>query len=204
MRRRCGWRNGGICDRPKHLCGGAEAGVAKARRLGWLAGVDLKWRLSHVRGYLELGMVKEAKAELDAVPESEARQPEVVAMRVGLLQATEQWRPLRAYARDLVTAEPGECGWWIIWAYATRRASSVKAAQKVLREAAELHPQDATIQFNLGCYACQLGDLVEAKARVVRAVAIDSSFLKNAMDDPDLLPLREAEPDWMDATGEKS
>lgn len=159
--------------------------------------MELKWRLSHVRGYLELGMVKEAKAELDAIPEDEARRPEVVAMRVGLLQATEQWRPLRKYARELVAVDPGEAGWWIIWAYAARRADSVKAAQKVLREAEGHHPKDATVQFNLGCYACLLGDLAEAKARVVRAIAIDNSFLKNAIDDPDLLQLREAEPDWM-------
>lgn len=177
----------------------ADADVAKARRVGSFAGVDLKWRLSHVRGYLELGMVKEAKAELDAIPESDARRPEVVAMRVGMLQATEQWRPLLKYARELVSIDPAEVGWWIIWAYAARRATSVKAAQKVLLEAEGHHPQDATVQFNLGCYACLLGELPEAKARVVRAITIDSEFLKNALDDPDLQQLREAEPDWMNS-----
>lgn len=149
-------------------------------------------------------MVKEAKAELDAVPEEEARRPEVVALRVGMLQATEQWRALLKYAQKLVTIDPGEAGWWIIRAYAARRATSVKAAQSILLEAESLHSQDATVQFNLACYASQLGDFAEAKARVVRAVALDSSFLKNAMDDPDLQPLRDAEPDWMNAAGEKS
>ena len=178
-----------------------DGDVAKARGVGSFVGVDLKWRISHVRGYLELGMVKEAKAELEAVPEPEARRPEVVALWVALLQATEQWRPLRKYARDLVMLDPGEAGWWIIWAYAARRASSVKAAQKVLLDAEGHHPQDGTVQFNLGCYACLLGDLSEAKARVVRAVSIDNSFLKNAMDDPDLEALRAAEPDWMNSDG---
>jgi Tfp pilus assembly protein PilF len=166
--------------------------------------VDLKWRISHVRGYLELGMVKEAKAELDAVPEEESRLPEVVALKVGMLQATEQWKALLKYAQELVTTEPEAAGWWIIRAYAARRATSVKAAQRILLEAEALHSKDATVQFNLACYACQLGDLPEAKARVVRAVALDSSFLKNAMDDPDLQPLRDAEPDWMNAGEEKS
>ena len=177
-----------------------RGGIAKAHRAVSLCRVELKWRISHVRGYLELGMVKEAKAELDAIPAASAQSPEVVALWVGMLQATEQWRELRRYAKGLVETDPNESGWWIIWAYATRRAATVKAAQKILLEAAERHPQDATIQFNLGCYACQLDDLAEAKARVVRAIALDSSFLKNALDDPDLKPLRDAEPDWINST----
>ena len=148
-------------------------------------------------------MVKEAKAELEAVPAASAQSPEVVALWVGLLQATEQWRELRRYAKALVEADPSEAGWWIIWAYAARRAASVKAAQKILLEAAERHPGDATIQFNLGCYACQLDDLAEAKARVVRAIALDNSFLKNALEDSDLQPLREAEPDWINSAPEE-
>ncbi len=179
----------------------AEAGIAKGRQVGSFAAVDLKWRISHVRGYLELGMAKEAKAELDAIPEAEARRPEVVALRVGMLQATASWRELRKYARALVEADPNEAGWWIIWAYAARRAATVKAAEKILQEAAERHPQDATIQFNLGCYACLLGDLGAAKARLIRAITIDSSFLKNAMEDPDLQALRDQEPDWINSEG---
>lgn len=142
-------------------------------------------------------MTEEAKAELDAVPAADARRPEIVALRVGLMQATEQWRALRVYARKLVHDEPEEAGWWIILAYAARRAATVRAAEKVLLEAERHHPQDATIQFNLGCYACQLGRLDVAKTRVVRSIALDSSFLKNALEDSDLQPLRDAEPDWI-------
>lgn len=175
--------------------------IAKGGGVGSLWGVDLKWRISHVRGYLELGMVKEAKAELEGIPAEEARRPEVVALRVGMLQATEQWRALRAYAKELVEDDPSEAGWWIVWAYAARRATSVKAAEKVLLQAEARHPADPTIQFNLGCYSCLLGDLTDAKARVVRAIALDSSFLKNALEDPDLQSLRDAEPDWINSDG---
>jgi tetratricopeptide (TPR) repeat protein len=171
--------------------------VAKAPATCSLPVVNLKWRLSHVRGYLELGMVKHARAELAAIPAEDAQRPEVIALRVAMLQATEQWRPLRKLAGELAAAQPTEANWWVIWAYAARRASSVKAADKILRQAEEHHPDDATIQFNLGCYACLLGDLAGAKARLVRAIALDSDYLKNACDDPDLQALRDAEPDWM-------
>lgn len=181
--------------------GRSDGGIAKGARVGSFRHVDLKWRISHVRGYLELGMVKEAKAELDAITGDDARRPDVVALRVGMLQASQQWRELRKYAQALVETDPGEAGWWIIWAYAARRAATVKAAEKILLEAEERHPKDATIQFNLGCYACQLGDLAAAKARIVRAIALDNAFLKNAMDDPDLEPLRTADPDWINSDG---
>ena len=41
---------------------------------------------------------------------------------------------------------------WGNWAYATRRNMSVEAAKTILLDAEKQHPQDATIQFNLGCY----------------------------------------------------
>lgn len=158
--------------------------------------MNLKWRLSHVRGYLELGMVKEARTELDAVVGADAERVEVQALRVALLQATEKWRPLRKLAGELVASDPGEPGWWIILAYATRRVNSVRAAEKVLLEAVARHADDPTVQFNLGCYACLLGDLAGAKTRVERAIALDQDYRKNAREDPDLESLRAAEPDW--------
>jgi hypothetical protein len=49
---------------------------------------------------------------------------------------------------------------------------------------------EPTIQFNLGCYACQRGDLNSARTRVDRAIALDPKFSVLAATDPDLAPLR--------------
>lgn len=166
--------------------------------------MDLKWRILHARGYLELGMFKEAKAELDAIPEAQALMPETVALRVDLLQAAEKWRELLKFARGLAEHQPEESGWWILWAFAARRASSLVQAEKILLTAEVRHPKDATIQFNLGCYASQLGNLEAAKTRVIQAIALDNSFLKHALEDPDLQPLRDAQPDWINASGDES
>jgi len=46
-------------------------------------------------------------------------------------------------------------------------------------------PPKRTIQFNLGCYACQRDDLLEARLRVDRAIALDPSFRDAAASDPD-------------------
>jgi tetratricopeptide (TPR) repeat protein len=168
--------------------------VAPRPANGFLLSVLLKWRLSHVRGYLQLGMNRAAQAELDAIPAADARRPEVLALRVALLQETKRWRTLRKLAGELVDQDPEEAAWWVIWAYASRRAASLATAERILLQAEARHPRDATIQFNLGCYACLRGDLETAQARVARAIQLDDEFRASARTDPDLAALRVAVP----------
>ena len=62
-------------------------------------------------------------------------------------------------------------------------------AHAILIKAAALHPGEGLIQFNLGCYESQLGNLAQAKAHLKRATKIDAKFKRMAVDDPDLKPL---------------
>jgi tetratricopeptide (TPR) repeat protein len=148
------------------------------------------WRLSHARGYLGLGLLEEAAAELAALPADEADSLEALSLRALVLQAQQQWILLQPVAAALVGRQPEEAGWWITWAYATRRVDSLASAEAILRDAEIRHPDEPAIQFNLGCYACQRGDLAEARRRVDRAVALDASFRQQAATDDDLAPLR--------------
>jgi len=149
-----------------------------------------KWILSHARGYLELGLLEKAKEELLLLPEDWQERTEVLGLRAVILQELREWLMLQPLAGDLARREPDNAGWWVIWAYATRRAESIQAAEAILRDAELRHPGEATIQFNLGCYACQQGRLAEAKARVGRAIEMEKAFAASALTDPDLEPLR--------------
>lgn len=151
-----------------------------------------RWRLSHARGYLELGLFDEAASELASLPPEEQERPAALALRAAVLQEQQRWPELAAIAGELVRQQPDEAGWWIALAYATRRCESLREAEAILRQAEQRHPDDATIQFNLGCYACQRGDLTTARERVVRAIALDAAFRSAASSDPDLEPLRAA------------
>jgi Tfp pilus assembly protein PilF len=153
--------------------------------------MQLKWRLSHARGYLSLGMVSEAEMELNQIPANEASTTEVLALRAVLFQEQKKWQSMQQAAGELVKLEPEDAGWWIMWAYAARRSESLAAAEKILRRAEIAHPEDATIQFNLGCYACQRGDLASARLHVDQAIALDERFRETATTDSDLAPLRE-------------
>jgi len=156
-------------------------------------GMDLRWRLSHARGYIELGMFQEAEAELNAIGAADADSIDVLALRVALLHEAEDWEQLQGMAGALAERQPQETAWWISYAYATRRVLSVEAAEAVLLEAEKFLPDRAIVQFNLGCYACQLGELDAARERILRAIALDANFRAIAQTDPDLAPLRKAD-----------
>jgi Flp pilus assembly protein TadD len=125
-------------------------------------------RLSHAQGYLGLGMLAEAAAELDQIPAPESESLEVLTVRLAVLQEQQNWPALAITARAFVGRVPTEAAGWVTWAYAVRRADSLAAAESILLEAERLHPKEATIQFNLGCYACLRGDLGAARRRIDR------------------------------------
>lgn len=149
-----------------------------------------KRHLSYARGYLELGLVAEAAAELERLPPAVRTGLEATAIRLAILQEQQNWPALRDEARRLVQLHPEEAAGWVTWAYAARRAESLAAAEGILLRAEQQHPAEATIQFNLGCYACQRGDLALARRRVDRAISLDADFSAAAATDPDLAPLR--------------
>lgn len=149
-------------------------------------------RLQAAEGYLELGMPEEARLELEAVPVSERGRSEVLILEVAAASVLKDWEAMALHARTLVERDPGESGFWVNWAYATRRAVSLEVAHRILLDALERHPQDPLIHFNLGCYACQLGDLGLALERLREAVALDGTYRKLFEVDSDLTALREA------------
>ncbi len=151
-----------------------------------------KRRLSYARGYLELGLVAEAAAELDQIPAPENETDDAIAVRIAVLHHQEDWKSLRTIASYWVQRHPEDGAAWVTWAYATRRSESLAAAEEILLEAERRHPDEPTIQFNLGCYSCQRGDLINARRHLDRAIALDAKFAEAAKTDPDLAPLRGA------------
>jgi Flp pilus assembly protein TadD len=146
-------------------------------------------QLREAHGYIELGMIDDAANVLEEIAPELKCHPEVMAMRVLLYRKAQNWPLLEVVAGHLTKVQPKEVTWWVDWAFATRRATSVEEAEKILLKAIELHPQEAILHFNLGCYACQLGRIDEAKNRIAQAVRLDRQFQSAALDDPDLEPM---------------
>jgi len=72
--------------------------------------------------------------------------------------ALKKWELMAIVAGKLAAWNPQEPGHLIDLAYAKRRSEGLHIAHTILTHAAEVHPANATIQFNLACYEAQLGN----------------------------------------------
>ena len=143
-------------------------------------------------GYANLGMYADALAELENLSPQMVGDDGVQEFKLRLLERACRWQDAAGLAARLATSHPDESRWFIAWAFAKRRSDSIETASKILTDAAHLHPKDPLIQFNLGCYAAQRGDLTTAQTYVRRAIELDHDLEKLAHQDPDLEPLRQA------------
>ena len=130
---------------------------------------DGNFRLAHglnaVLGWLELGNVKEARAELAALPKEFCNDTDVLDVQWLLHARDEDREGALEVAERLLKADPDCSSGWLHRAYALRRTPQGGLAQaaEALRPAAEKFPAESTIPFNLACYACQLGQMAEAR-----------------------------------------
>lgn len=126
---------------------------------------DTARHLQAAQGYIELGMFVEASDELECIAPEDRGHPSILVYRYAIYSQMHKWELAEVVARHLVKVWPEDPTSWSNWAYSTRRCQSIQEARVILLNAEKLHPKDAMIQFNLGCYACQLGDMEEAKKR---------------------------------------
>jgi len=147
--------------------------------------------LRYANGYRILEMFEDAERELEKIPAEEQLDDDPLRLKVALFQDFGKWQDMREAAAQLKDRHPEETGWWIAEAYATRRCLSIEQAREVLMAGVERHPEEPCIQYNLGCYACVMGEIDEALTHVRKAIAIDPSYSKMAMEDEDLEALRD-------------
>lgn len=150
---------------------------------------DITRILLVAEGYLELGMLDHAALELEKVPLEARTGEELLSMRCRIFIAAKQWEASRDVAKHLVAKNPKNVQHWIWAAFATRRAENIEAAREILLRAKSVHSGEPLIDYNLACYACQLGEIEQAKQLLKMAIEADVAFKQMALADPDLEPL---------------
>ena len=149
--------------------------------------------VSAAHGWLELGNVAEAKAELENVSSSNHNHPDVLEARWSICAVEERWIEGLQIARELLLHAPDRSSGWLHQAYALRRVpeGGVKKAWSALLPAFDKFPTEAIIPFNLSCYACQLNLLDAARVWLKRAAVLGGKekIKRMALGDPDLKPL---------------
>jgi tetratricopeptide (TPR) repeat protein len=149
--------------------------------------------LSGATGWLELGNVDEATAELGLISPQQQKHPMVLELRWLLLAKRENWAAALEVARALIESAPDLLEGWIHHAYAMRRAPGFGLAHawSALLPVADKFPKEPIVCFNLACYAAQLGNLDDAWAWLEKAMKTGgaTAIRKMALADADLEPL---------------
>ena len=144
-------------------------------------------------GWLELGNLTEAQAELAQVSPAQQEHPDVLEVRWLFSAQQKHWEEGLQIAQALLRRAPKRSSGWLHQAYALRRVpgGGVQKAWEALLPASDKFPKEPTIPFNLSCYACQLQQLDTARDWLKRAVAVGGKekIKQMALQDSDLEPL---------------
>ena len=144
-------------------------------------------------GWLELGNLAEAQAELAQISPARQEHPDVLEVRWMVSAEQNHWEEGLQIAQALLRRAPKRSSGWLHQAYALRRVpeGGVQKAWDALLPAFDKFPRESTIPFNLSCYACQLQQLDAARDWLQRAVAIGGKekIKQMALKDSDLEPL---------------
>lgn len=149
--------------------------------------------LNAALGWLALGCRADAQAELNQIAAEHQTHPDVLEVRWEILAKDKQWKAALDVARKLLSHAPERASAWLHHAYALRRVpeGGLDKAWEALRPAAEKHPGEPIIFYNLSCYACQMQKLDAARHWFRRALKIGGRepIKRMALADEDLAPL---------------
>jgi tetratricopeptide (TPR) repeat protein len=149
--------------------------------------------LLHAVGWLELGNLTEANAELDHLKEELQSHPDVLEVRWAICAEGRDWTEGLEAARVLIQVAPERASGWLHQAYALRRVAGggLEQAWRALLPASEKFPDVEIIAYNLSCYACQMSQMETARDWFKRAIVLGDKeqVRKRALQDDDLAPL---------------
>lgn len=150
--------------------------------------------ISSAMGWIELGMPKEAQAELKRIPKPLQDHPEVLMVRWELHAKLQQWQQALQVARSLVQSTPSDPESWIKQSFCLHELKRTQEAWDCLHSVQQEFENSPTIAYNLACYACQLGEFESARAWLQHAKRVGDlwAILEMAATDPDLSPMRDS------------
>ena len=142
-------------------------------------------------GWFELGNTPEAEAELALLAPPVQLHPIVSELRWQIHAQRKQWPDCVTIARAMTVIAPLQPLGWIHLSYALHELQRTQAAWDNLIAVVEDFPKEPTMRYNLACYACQLGDLPEARRWLKKTFALGrkKETKPMALEDPDLQPL---------------
>lgn len=151
-----------------------------------------RFHVDAASGWIGLGDLDSARAELKQVSPQIRNHPAVLIVQSELLFAEKNWEALLPLTEMLLRKFPKLDFLWIHRSFALHEMKRTKEALINLLPAAKKFPKHWLIRYNLACYCSQLGTLEDAMSWLQKAILFaDKREIKAmALDDPDLKPLR--------------
>jgi predicted Zn-dependent protease len=151
--------------------------------------------LDAAEGWLGLGNVMEANAELNQITSALRRHPDFLAVRYKILAKAECWTECVVVAGAIADLAPKCSLGWLHRAFALHQLKQTKMALETLHPALEIFSDEIEIRQRLACYECVLGNVERAKQRLTEAMKLAKE--QNCLDEwrratlrePDLKPL---------------
>ncbi len=143
-------------------------------------------------GWLGLGDAVEAASELGKIPHNRAAHPDVLEVCWQVFAHQKLWDVALTTAETLVRIAPDRSSGWIDQSFTLHELKRTREAMDRLLEVETQFATIGVISYNLACYACQLGELEDARRWLKQAVKLQGKEVTRqmAMDDVDLKPLR--------------
>ncbi len=141
------------------------------------------------QGYFELGMLDDALAELDSLPEDMQATSDVLQLRLFGFMRARRWEEALELSRTLCQMLPKETFGYIHAAFCLHELRRTAEAKSLLLAGPSALLNEATYHYNLGCYDAVLGNMEEAQAHLRVSFRLDKKFREFARTDPDLRPV---------------
>ena len=144
--------------------------------------------LSAAIGWVELGNWQEANAELEKITLDSQGHPDVLEVRWQIYAKAEDWEEAIEAAREMTRQTPDLPFGWIHLAYSLHELRRTQEAYATLKPIFERFPDEWLMRYNMACYACQLGNLGEARRLLELAGerGDKNEIVRMARIDPDL------------------
>ena len=141
------------------------------------------------QGYLELGMVEEALAELSSTGTLGFNDPDIIELRLHVLIQGRKWDEAIVAAEELLRIKTDALPAYIHGAFALHETGRTVEARDLLLKGPSLLREDPTFHYNIGCYEAVLGNRDAALASLRQSFEMDKTFRDFAQRDPDLMQI---------------
>ena len=143
------------------------------------------------QGWVELGNVREATAELDQIAPALNSHPAVLEVRWQIHAHSKNWNECVELAAAIIRTDPTVAMGWIHRSYALHELNRTAEARDGLMSVVGIFPEELTIPYNLACYECKLGNPSKARQWLEKIFSTEHAeeWRATALEDLDLKPL---------------